>query len=244
MNILEKLNDLSIKQNQTYRIPNCKIRLAKEVDGEIELQEVATTNIIGVYEFIINYSKSGFILADYIVFGNGMVAHADELGSRLMEALNYADWYDEETKILELNEGRKDDDYRSLASLLKEHQDSIEFMKSEGEVCELTNDLYVSVVGEREEIDGKIYHEEGMLDNKITDKTEIYDGIDGMIEIDHMRYYQVFAHEKRYVKTKGFKIHKLDIYRLKDTSKVAITTYNPFAYSDVFMMDISEIEIY
>ncbi len=244
MNILEKLNDSNIKQNQSYHIPNCKVRLAKEVEGEIELQEVATTNIIGVYEFIIKSSKSDFILADYVVFENGMVAHADELGSRLMESLNYADWYDEETKLLELNEGQTDDDYRSLESLLEEHQDSIEFMKNEGELCELTNDLYVSVVGEREEIDGKIYHEEGMLRREITDKTEIYDGVDDMVEIDHIRHYQVLAHEKRYVKTKGFRIRKLDIYRLKDTSKVAITTYNPFAYSNVFIMDISEIEIY
>ena len=244
MNILEKINAENIKPNESYNIPSYKVMLAKEVEGEIELQAVATTKIVGVYQFVINHPKMGFILADYVVFDNGMVAHADELGSRLMESLNYADWYDEETKLLELNEGQKDDDYRTLDSLLKEHQESIEFMKNNAETCELTDDLYVSIIGEREEIDGKIYHEEGMLSNEISDKTEIFDGVDDMIDIEHVRHCQVSSHEKRYVKIKGFQFIKLDVYRLKDTSKVAITTYSPFAYSDVFIMDESEIEVY
>lgn len=245
MNILEKLKQSNIEADLTCNISGQKVMLVEEVETEIELQTIAVTKIMGVYKFIINHSNSGLILAEYIVFENGMVAHAFELGNRLVESLNYAEWYDEETKVLELNEGSKDDDYRSLDSLLKEHNDLIAFMKNEAEPEELLNSpLYVQVVGEREVVDGKTYHEEGVFSDKITEKAEFYNGVDDVNEIEIKRHYRVLSSEKRYVKVGGWKFRKLKVYKLEGTSKLAIETYSVFASSDVFIMDVSEVEIY
>lgn len=198
------------------------------------------TSIKGVYELIYRkdestgpFSYTNFTSHNFLVLDNGYALPTCYLNGVFTYENNNVIrdlLYKLEDSIEELF---FDMQFMQLEGILKTHVEAIEFMKKSVEDVKV-NETHIRMINDREEIDGKKYHAEGMFDkNKVVDMFA-----EEIVETSTLSTFEIERVENRYVRSND-KYSTKNVYFLKNSNLIAIAS-PVFAPSDVYFLNSDE----